>query len=192
MILVVGLGNPGRRYEDSRHNIGFRVVDRLARSQAEPPVWQERFDGLCMCTHVGREPAVLLKPQTFMNRSGESVRPALEHCGVTAERLLVIHDELDLPLGQLRLKAGGGEAGHKGLRSISGHIGTQSYQRLRMGIGRPPPDFSGSVADYVLENFSPDEAGQLAALVDRAADAVAIVAESGISAAMNLVNRKNI
>lgn len=187
MFLVVGLGNPGERYAATRHNVGFMVVDELAR-EAEP--WVQRFRGSFSLLRVGAERVGLLKPQTYMNLSGESVRPAIDFYKISAERVLVAHDELDLEFGGVRLKFGGGEAGHRGLRSLSQNLGTRDYHRLRIGIGRPPGDFAGSPADFVLQAFAPAEAGQLDDLVQRSANAARLWIERGAEAAMNEVNRK--
>jgi len=188
--LVVGLGNPGSRYEGTRHNVGFAVVDHLG-SGADP--FSTRFHGLFSTFRVagsGDGKVALLKPQTFMNRSGQSVRAAMDFYKVSIDDLLVIHDELDLPLGTVRLKQGGGEAGHNGLRSISQHVGGQGYARLRVGIGRPPPDFRGGVADFVLQAFPPEASGDLTSVIEQSARVVHSLATDPIQAVMNEVNRK--
>ncbi len=187
MILVVGLGNPGARYASTRHNIGFAVADQLAGATVS---WSERFKGFFCLAGVGDQRVGILKPQTYMNRSGESVRPACDFYKVLREDVLVIHDELDVPFGDVRLKHGGGEAGHNGLRSVTQHLGGRDYYRLRIGIGRPPPDFSGSVADFVLQAFAPAEAGEIEDLARRGAQAARLFVERGPQAAMNEVNRK--
>lgn len=166
MKLVVGLGNPGPRYDGSPHNVGFRVLDALA--ETEGASWQSRFRGLSTQLALGGEPVVLLKPQTFMNRSGDSVLAALSHYGVDAVDTVVVHDELDLPLGTLKLKRGGGEAGHNGLKSVSERLGTRDYLRLRVGVGRPAAE---PVVDYLLTPMG-ERGEQLSSAVARAGDAI--------------------
>ncbi len=189
MILVVGLGNPGPRYQGTRHNIGFSVVDRLVE-QAGDGVWRLRFEGRLATMTVAGERLLALEPHTFMNESGRSVRAALDHFGLGPESLLVVHDELDLPLGSLRLKLGGGEAGHRGLASISAQLGTSDYPRLRFGIGRPGPNFEGTIADFVLEGFPLADRPLLPEQVERAVWAVALFVREGRGAAMNVINRR--
>jgi PTH1 family peptidyl-tRNA hydrolase len=189
VIVVAGLGNPGRRYEHTRHNVGFMVADRLVET-AGGGAFRAKFQGdLAMVELLGHD-VLVLKPQTFMNESGRSVRQALDYHRLGPDALIVVHDELDLPFGQLRLKLGGGEAGHRGLRSISSHLGDPGYARLRIGIGRPQAGFSGDVVDYVLEAFAAAERPLLGDVIDRAVDAIRRIAETSLPAAMNHVNRK--
>lgn len=194
MILVVGLGNPGDRYRETRHNVGFMVIDLIAERWGRP-LWRSKFHAETVAVDVpgGRgvgDRAVLLKPQTYMNLSGQSVQPAAAFYKVAPSEIVVVHDELDLPFGQVRLKAGGGDAGHNGLRSITQRLGTNGYTRVRVGIGRPPPEFRGSGADYVLQAFSPAEQADLPGVVGCAADAIEMITREGLSAAMNTVNRR--
>jgi PTH1 family peptidyl-tRNA hydrolase len=185
--LVVGLGNPTARYHGTRHNIGFRVADVLLDGDATV----ERFDGVLGKLTMGGRSVVVLKPMTYMNASGRSVRPAVDFYKVDPTRLIVVHDELDVPLGQVRLKLGGGEAGHNGLRSISQELGSKDYVRLRVGIGRPPKEFLGSVSDFVLQAFPLAEQAAVDGLVQSACSAIRLVLERGFDSAMNEVNRKN-
>ena len=187
MILVVGLGNPGPRYADTRHNIGFRLVDRLEGGRSAG--FRERFNGLYASIDLSGTPVGLLKPTTFMNESGKSVQPAMQFFKLKPAELLIVHDELDLPFGDVRLKQGGGEAGHRGLKSIAQAVGSDTL-RLRLGIGRPPPEFRGAVADFVLQAFAPAERAELDGIIDRAEAAVTLVVTRGISAAMNAVNQR--
>lgn len=187
-MLVVGLGNPGPRYARTRHNVGFDVVDRLAQ-RAPNAAFRERFHGSFASVELAGASVGLLKPATFMNESGRSVQPALQFFKAPVHELLVVHDELDLAFGELRLKVGGGDAGHRGLKSISGALGN-GYVRLRVGIGRPPAEFQGSVADFVLQGFSLAERVEIERVIDRAADAVVLAATSGISVAMNATNQR--
>ena len=188
-MIVVGLGNPGPEYASTRHNLGFMVVDELgARSGGVQ--FRSKFHGDVAEARAGGKPVTLLKPKTFMNDSGRSVGAALGFFKLAPGDLLVVHDELDLPFAEVRLKQGGGDAGHRGLRSISAHLGTGDYPRLRVGIGKPPPGFRGGGADFVLQGFRSAERAELDQLVGRAADAVGLVAQHGLAAAMNTVNRR--
>lgn len=187
-LLVVGLGNPGAQYAGTRHNAGFFVIDELA-SRGGQPAFRQKFHGELAEARLPTGPVTLLKPLTYMNESGRSVRAALEFYKRVPSELLVIHDELDLPFGQLRLKIGGGDAGHRGLRSITAHLGGPDYLRLRFGIGRPPAGFRGTPADFVLQGFASAEKAELAALVSSAADAAELVASRGIAEAMSITHR---
>lgn len=189
MILVVGLGNPGRQYSANRHNVGFMVVDELAIT-CRADGFRSKFNGEYAKGEVSEEDVVLLKPQTFMNDSGRSVQAAMAFFKPKIDRLLVIHDELDLPFGTVRLKVGGGHAGHNGLRSIMACIGTGDFGRIRFGIGRPPPGFRGEVADYVLSSFDGAERAELPDLLKKAAASVVEVAARGLAAAMNVSNAR--
>ena len=188
MILVVGLGNPGPRYAGTRHNAGFMVIDALATGRVA--AFRPRFDGDYAELGVGGEQVGLLKPGTFMNDSGRSVRAACSSFALDPEAVLVVHDELDLAFGELRLKQGGGDGGHRGLRSISAELGNSGYGRLRFGIGRPPPDFEGDVADFVLQAFALEERTALGNVLGRASEAVKLVASDGLSRAMNRTNQR--
>ncbi|WP_190818755.1 aminoacyl-tRNA hydrolase [Saccharopolyspora pogona] len=180
--LIAGLGNPGPRYAGNRHNIGFLVADELA----------DRIGGKFKAHKAGAEVvegrlagarAVLVKPRSFMNLSGGPVAGAVKFYKAPPESLIVIHDELDLPFGTIRLKRGGGENGHNGLRSISKSLGTRDYVRVRFGIGRPPGRMDP--ADYVLKDFSGTERKELAYFIDVCADAVEAVVTKGLEAAQN-------
>lgn len=193
MHLVVGLGNPGKKYAKNRHNIGFMVVERLASAHGLPE-FKEKFSAVWTKgeASVGgrRFPIALLEPQTFMNLSGDSVQPAAAFLKTEPANVIVVHDELDIPWKDVRLKVGGGHAGHNGLRSIIGRLGTPDFVRVRVGIGRPPPGFKGDVADYVLQNFDAMENAELGDVVDRACNAIERVLADGLTAAMNAVNTK--
>jgi PTH1 family peptidyl-tRNA hydrolase len=188
MLLIVGLGNPGREYAAHRHNVGFMAVDELAR-RVSADAFREKFSGELARCEIAGEPAILLKPQTYMNESGRSVQAAMTFFKVAPKELLVLHDELDLPFGELRLKQGGGHAGHNGLRSIMG-VGAGEFCRVRMGIGRPPPGFRGEVADFVLSGFDAAERAALPDLVKKAGDSILDVARRGFDAAMNARNTR--
>jgi PTH1 family peptidyl-tRNA hydrolase len=182
--LVVGLGNPGSKYDGTRHNIGFEAVDRLAESGRDVR-FTRKFDGLFAETEIDYRRVLLLKPETFMNLSGRSVAQALRFYKLEAAQLLVLCDDLNLPLGKLRLRAGGSDGGQKGLRDITAHLGTETYARLRIGIGdRGPID----AADFVLSRFRPAERPVVDdALIDTA-QAVAVWVSQGLDAAMNRFN----
>lgn len=187
MLLVVGLGNPGRQYSAHRHNVGFMVVDELA-SACRVDGFRSKFHGEYAKGELAGEEVVLLKPHTFMNDSGRSVQSAIAFFKPSIDRVLVIHDELDLPFGTVRLKVGGGHAGHNGLRSIMASIGTGEFGRVRLGIGRPPPGFRGDVADYVLSSFDSAERAEMPDLLKKAGTTVLEVATRGLAAAMNVHN----
>lgn len=193
MHLVVGLGNPGKKYERNRHNVGFMVVERLARAHGLPD-FKEKFSAVWTRGEIaaggGRHAVALLEPQTYMNLSGDSVQPAAAFLKVEPAQVIVVHDELDLSWRDIRLKVGGGHAGHNGLRSIIQRLGTPEFVRLRVGVGRPPPGFRGDVADFVLADFDALERSELPDVVDRAVAAIERVVADGIAAAMNAVNTK--
>jgi PTH1 family peptidyl-tRNA hydrolase len=187
MLLVVGLGNPGREHEGQRHNVGFMVLDAL-RSAEGWPEYREKHSGLTTRGELAGQPVALLAPQKYMNLSGESVQPAAAFLKVAPADIVVVHDELDLPWGDLRIKVGGGHAGHNGLRSIMQRLGTPDFARVRVGVGRPPPGFTGSGADWVLSRFDAVERAELGDVVARAVDAVRRIAKDGLAPAMKHVN----
>ena len=185
MYLVVGLGNPGKKYERNRHNVGFMVAERLRASNGLPD-FREKFSAL----FSKGDAFALLEPQTYMNLSGDSVQPAAAFLKVPPSNVVVVHDELDLPWKDVRVKVGGGHAGHNGLRSIIGRLGTPEFVRIRVGVGRPPPAWKGELADYVLADFDAMERAELPDVVDRAAAAVERVVKDGAAAAMNALNTR--
>ena len=192
MHLVVGLGNPGREYASHRHNVGFMVLDALASACRADP-WREKFSAEHTRARLGdasSEPSVLLKPLTYMNESGRSVQPAAAFFKVPPARVIVVHDELDLPFGTLRVKVGGGHAGHNGLRSLIQRLGTSDFVRLRFGVGRPPPGFRGEVADFVLSSFDASERAELGGKIDEAVRVVLDVAARGAAAVANVQNER--
>ena len=183
-LLVVGLGNPGREHERDRHNVGWMVADELARRMDGR--WRAKFSGQLAEVRLDALRLALLKPETFMNDSGRSVAAATRFFKVDPGSLLVVHDDVDLEPGRLQARAGGGLAGHNGLRSLAQTLGTQEFLRLRIGVGRPGRGDPRSVADYVLSPFELDE--DVGALVSRAADAVETVAREGVEAAQQRFN----
>jgi PTH1 family peptidyl-tRNA hydrolase len=193
LFLVVGLGNPGKKYERNRHNVGFMAVEHLARTHGMPD-FKEKFSGVWTKGEISvgstRYPVALLKPGTFMNLSGDCVQPAAAFLKVEPKAIIVVHDELDLPWRDVRLKMGGGHAGHNGLRSLIERLGTPDFVRVRVGVGRPPAGFKGDVADYVLQNFDSMETVELPEVIDRACGAVEAVVAKGAQAAMNALNAK--
>jgi PTH1 family peptidyl-tRNA hydrolase len=188
MWLIVGLGNPGPKYQDNRHNVGFMVVDRLAlRASAGP--FKEKFKGAWAKGLLAGQDVVLLKPMTWMNLSGESVQLALAFFKVPLSRLVVIHDELDLAYRDVRVKVGGGSGGHNGLKSIIQHCGGPDFIRVRVGIGRPS---RGSTESWVLGDFDPVEGAELADVLEKAALAAEWVVREGPAAAQNKFNARSL
>ena len=183
-LLVAGLGNPGREYDRTRHNAGWLVLDELARRHSGS--WRSKFSGSLAEIRLGDLRLALLKPETYMNDSGRSVGAAVRFFKVEPEQVLVVHDDVDLEAGRLQARAGGGLAGHNGLRSLAQHLGSQDFLRLRIGIGRPGRGDPRPVADWVLSPFSPEEDAE--ALVARAADAVETIARDGLEAAQQRFN----
>ena len=182
--LVVGLGNPGRNYAGTRHNVGFLVVEELARRAASSFSLDTRWDAnVCLCG--GR---ALMKPETFMNLSGEAVGEYTRYFKLSHDDVLVILDDASLPLGQLRLRKSGSAGGHNGLESVLIHLGTELVPRLRVGIGSPD---GRALHDHVLGRFSDEEKGAVAEAVSRAADAFEFANAHGLEAAMNQFNQKN-
>ena len=196
MKLVVGLGNPGREYVGTRHNVGFEVIDVLAERTGLAGAGEfdrtarSRFDGLTVDGTVtfrwGSEKVLLLKPLTFMNLSGKSVQAAMAFYQLAPSDLLVVLDDLALPCGKLRLRAGGSSGGHNGLKDIERALSTSQYPRLRLGIDAPPPMMDGR--DYVLGRFSPDQRRSIDPAIARAAEAAQVWIEKGTNAAMNVFN----
>jgi PTH1 family peptidyl-tRNA hydrolase len=186
MHLVLGLGNPGRRYDTTRHNIGFLVVDGLAAR------CNEGFRGqlgaqVCKVRLADRD-VVLAKPQSFMNLSGQPTVSLRGYYKVAEEDLLVVHDDVDIPFGQVRIKRGGGHGGHNGLRDILAKLGAAGFVRIRVGVSRPPPGWD--TARYVLAPWAPEEERDLPGIVDRASDAVTAVVRDGATSAMNQFNTR--
>ncbi len=183
-MLIVGLGNPGRRYAETRHNVGFMTVDELARRHGVVDV-SERMGAWTGRARIAERDVLLVKPQTFMNASGEAVGRLWRWYRLSLEQLFVVGDDIDLPFGRLRLRQRGSAGGHNGLRSIFAHVGSQEVARLKIGVGRPA---ERDARDHVLSSFSPEERAALPGLLGRAADAVELVLRDGIIAAMNAVN----
>ena len=175
--IIVGLGNPGSQYDRTRHNVGFRVLDRLADSLGVK-INRSRFKALTATAQIGGEKVLLLKPQTFMNASGLSVEPAAAFYKVPAERVLVIFDDVSLPVGKIRIRAEGSAGGHNGLKSLISALGKQTFPRIKVGVGeKPHPDYD--LADWVLGKFTAKEEKDLAPAVEHAAEAVEYFLKQG-------------
>ena len=187
MLIIAGLGNPGREYENTRHNAGFMVLDALA-DKLGADISERKHKALCGKAVIGGQKVILLKPQTYMNSSGESIRAAADYYKVAPEDILVIYDDISLAPGQLRIRAKGSAGGHNGIKSIIAHLGTQEFPRVKVGIGEKPPRMD--LADYVLGHFSEGEKRIMADAVKEAADAVCEIVNVGIEQAMNDHNWK--
>ena len=187
MYLIVGLGNPTREYEHTRHNAGFDAVDMLA-DRLNISVKEKKHKGLCGKGMLGAEKVILLKPQTYMNLSGESVRAAADFYKIDHEHIIVMYDDIDLDVGKLRVRAKGSAGGHNGIKNIIAHLGTQDFPRVRIGVGAKPDRMD--LADYVLGRFPQVEQSVMEDAVKEAAEAAAAIVEDGIDAAMNRFNRK--
>ncbi|WP_319430625.1 aminoacyl-tRNA hydrolase [Mycobacterium sp. RTGN5] len=185
-LLVVGLGNPGPQYAKTRHNVGFMVADLLAGRMGAQFKVHKRSGAEIVTGRLGHRPVVLAKPRTYMNESGRQVGPLAKFYSVMPADIIVIHDELDIDFGRIRLKLGGGEGGHNGLRSIATSLGTKNFQRVRIGIGRPPG--RKDPAAYVLEAFAAAERTEVPAICEQAADATELLIEVGLETAQNQVH----
>lgn len=186
--LIVGLGNPGPKYAQTRHNVGFLFVDELARSKGATFRPEAKFHGEVCKLHLDGRELWLLKPNTFMNRSGQAVAALARFYKIPPEAILVVHDELDIPAGQLRLKKGGGHGGHNGLRDIIGQLGSREFLRLRIGIDHP--GHASEVSNYVLSKAGPDERICTEAAVDEALRALPQIIDGDLQAAMNRLHRR--
>jgi peptidyl-tRNA hydrolase, PTH1 family len=186
--IIVGLGNPGIPYRMTRHNIGFQVVDRLAKLN-HIPIRTQRFKSLYGTGWIDSQEVVLVKPRTFMNRSGEGVKRAADFFHLRIEDLIVVHDDLDLPFGRLRFKHRGGDGGHQGVRSIIERMGGNNFLRLKVGIERPPQGVDP--AEYVLETFDRIEQSQLDQILSRAAESLNVMLLEGLEKAMNQFQKKD-
>lgn len=186
MHLIVGLGNPGKKYEKTRHNLGFRVLD-LLYERFGMPNWQDKFEGELSRGQLFKDTLMLLKPQTFMNLSGSSVLPTTNFFKVdTQKELWLIHDDLDLPLGMIRIREDGGSGGHNGVQSVVDRLGHKNFTRFRMGIGRPEKE---PVESYVVKPFHKAEQKEVKEMIERTCDAVETALRDGIPRAMTLFNR---
>jgi len=186
-LLVAGLGNPGREYAGNRHNVGWMVVDELARRHGGS--WRSKFNGQLAEIRIDGHKVALLKPETFMNDSGRPVQAAVKFFKLEPDAVLVVHDEGDFDLGRLQARLGGGLAGHNGLRSIARHLGTPEFMRLRVGVGRPERGDPRPLADFLLSDFRPEDDRD--AIVRAAADAVETLDAEGLEAAQRAINTRS-
>ena len=187
MYVIAGLGNPGREYEGTRHNVGFMTLDALA-DKYNIDVREKAFKGLIGKGVIEGNKVILVKPQTYMNSSGESIRAAADYYKVDPEDILIVYDDISLAPGQLRIRAKGSAGGHNGIKSIIAHLGTQEFPRVKVGVGEKPARMD--LADYVLGHFSKEEQATMDDAVKEAADAVCEIVNVGIAQAMNDHNRK--
>jgi PTH1 family peptidyl-tRNA hydrolase len=185
-LLVVGLGNPGPNYARTRHNLGFMVADILADRMHETFKVHKKSGAEVATGRLGGRPLVLAKPRVYMNESGRQVGPLAKFYSVAPADVVIVHDELDIDFGRIRLKFGGGAGGHNGLRSVASALGTTDFHRVRIGIGRPPGQKSG--AAFVLENFNAAERAEVPTICEQAADATELLAELGLEPAQNTVH----
>jgi PTH1 family peptidyl-tRNA hydrolase len=185
-LLVVGLGNPGPRYETTRHNLGFLVADILADRLGSGFKVHKRSGAEVATGRLGGRAVVLAKPRVYMNESGRQVGPLANFYSIDPADVVAIHDELDIEFGRIRLKLGGGEGGHNGVRSVAAALGTKDFQRVRIGIGRPPG--RKDPAAYVLENFNAAERPEVGTICEQAADAAELLIQLGVEAAQNTVH----
>jgi PTH1 family peptidyl-tRNA hydrolase len=187
--LIVGLGNPGEKYDATRHNAGFWFLDRLSAREGGQFRPNARLNGYLAEVTTGGRRVRLLKPTTFMNRSGQSVGAAASYYRVAPEQILVVHDEIDLPAGALRLKAGGGHGGHNGLRDIVSHLNSKAFLRLRLGVGHPGS--REDVIGHVLKRASREEQSLIDTAIDRALDETVLLFGGDVDSAMNVLNRRD-
>lgn len=194
MWMIVGLGNPGRQYAQTRHNVGFMVIDALAKVFPTSPLYKHSWFHVLQAT-VHQHAVLFVTPQLFMNRSGIAVQEALRQYDESPDHLVVVSDDLDLPVGRLRIRKQGGHGGHKGVHSIIDCLQTRQFLRLRIGIGRPDRNEEGGspsdngIVDYVLQPFEQDEQSIIAEVIDRAVHAIALIVDQHIETAMNQYNR---
>lgn len=185
MHIITGLGNPGKKYKHTRHNVGFMVIDKIAE-KLSINVNKVKFKGLFGSTNYKGEKILLLKPHTYMNCSGESVKDILSFYKVPLENLIVIYDDMDLPVGKIRIRPKGSSAGHNGIKSIIYQVSSENFPRIRIGIGKPPENFE--TTNYVLGKFTNEQKEKIEKAIDAAADAALVIVEKGIQQAMNQFN----
>ena len=188
MKIFVGLGNPGAEYAKTKHNVGFMLADKLADKLAAQKDWREKFNALVTESFFNGEKILIVKPQTFMNLSGEAVAPIANFYKICSEDLIVAHDDMDLPLGKIRLRPKGSGGGHHGIESIIQHLGEQNFPRVRIGVGRPPQNWT--VNHHVLSPFNQDDAEIISKTVAELVPAVLCIFSEGINNAMNKFNPK--
>lgn len=192
--LIVGLGNPGTKYAETRHNVGFDVIDLLSQRWQIAIASNRRFQGIYGEGTIKGQKVGLLKPETYMNRSGQSVRAVMDWYKYSPDSVLIVYDDMDLPVGRLRLRLSGSAGGHNGMKSIVSHLGTQAFPRLRLGIGSTEKvgDRDSAVVAHVLGRFSPAEKSQIQEVLEIAADAVQVAIAEGIEKSMSVFNGRNV
>ena len=188
MFIIVGLGNPGRDYMATRHNIGFDVISRIAEDH-HIELDFKKHKAICGKGYIGGQKVILAKPQTYMNLSGESVRELVEFYKVSMEEVIIIYDDISLDVGQLRIRKKGSAGGHNGIKSILQHLGSQEFPRIKVGVGDKPKNWD--LADYVLSRFPKDEESLVSDVLERASKACEMMVCEGIEEAMNCYNKKN-
>ncbi len=191
--LIVGLGNPGKEYEGTRHNIGFEIIDQIAQRWNITPILHKKFQGwFAEASSVNQQKLRLLKPSTYMNLSGQSIRAVIDWYKLPPTTVLIVYDDLDLPLGKIRLRLSGSAGGHNGMKSAISHLGTQDFPRLRIGIGsaRSPETPNKDTVSHVLGKFAVSETATITEVVQGAADAVEVSLKQGVEKAMNLYNNR--
>lgn len=189
MKLIVGLGNPGPKYQLTRHNIGFLVIDALAEIFSGSRTFKNEFKSETQKIQIAGQPVLIAKPQTYMNLSGEAVQPMLSFYNIAREDLLVVHDEVDLPFEAMRFQTGRGHGGHNGIRNIHLLLGGNDYARLRVGVGKPPQP-GPPVSDWVLQNFTKDEVLKMPDVLSRCSDGIEVFVSSGLGKAATQFNAK--
>ena len=187
--MIAGLGNPGPRYKNTRHNIGFKVID-LWGDDLNVRLTGRRFQSLNILTRFEGKKIFLFRPLTYMNRSGESIRSGIDYYGVQLEKVLVVHDDLDLPVGRVKVVKNGGDGGHKGIMSLIHHLGTDGFARVKVGIGRPR--YMEPVEDFVLKPFYEDERKIVDQVIRMAVQACELFVSKGVESAMNIINGQNL
>lgn len=187
MYIIIGLGNPSREYEATRHNIGFDVITRIA-DDYHIPLDFKKHKAICGKGYIEGQKVILVQPQTYMNLSGESVRELVDFYKVLPEEVIVIYDDISLEVGQLRLRTKGSAGGHNGIKSIISHLGTQEFPRIKVGVGDKPKGWD--LADYVLSRFNNEEQPVIRDAIKNSSEAVRLILKDGMEAAMNIYNRK--
>lgn len=187
LFVVIGLGNPGKRFENTRHNVGFDAIDRLSLKH-KIAVTKVKHKAVIGDGFIGDKKVLLVKPQTFMNLSGESVREIIEWYKVSVKNIIIIYDDIDLPVGKLRIRPKGSAGTHNGMRSVIYQIESDDFPRIRIGVNKPPQGWD--LADFVLSKFSPDERKNVDMAIENAAEAVEVILKSGVDNAMNRFNNK--
>ena len=186
--LIVGLGNPGKKYEDTRHNIGFEIIDLISKKAKIPLKNKSKLKSQEGSGTLSGEDIILLMPQTFMNLSGEAVKSALDFYKISTNHLIVVGDDIDLEVGSIRIRATGSSGGHNGIKSIIDHVGSKDFIRVRIGVGKPSSKGENAAAEYVLSKIPKSDREELLISVVRAADAVEAIVEKGAAAAANSFN----